>query len=121
MRDKIKRVLIKIVKDSNRRKIDYLQRRLRLKNHIDACNENGMIAVVEDGMDCDCVKYSGDVRIIPATLTHFLKHEQERANGCDGPFNLEIVQPSKAEGIESTSEDLALRAFENGHPHLVVA
>ena len=100
------------------KKVDRLERKAKTITRINACKENGKIAVVESGIDCDGVCYNGIVTIIPATYTHFENLHDSTAKGADGPFNLEIHKPS--EEIEYKSEDRTLQAFENGHPHLIV-
>lgn len=96
---------------------DPLQLKLPLALKISKAAEGGQIAVIESGMDCDGVRYWGDVTLIPATLTHFENHWRKRAKWSDGPFDLEIARPSEALQLRSGSRDLALEAFEDGHPH----
>jgi len=74
-----------------------------------------MIKVVESGMDCDCVKYSGRVHTCEATVKAFEELHDRIAEWADGPFSLSIVPWSQK--ITYTSRDLALEAYENGHPH----
>lgn len=48
---------------------------LNLTAYIAACAENGKVAVVESGRDCDGVQYSGHVRIIDATMAAYRELE----------------------------------------------
>lgn len=98
-----------------------INKRAALKAHIDKCAVGGMIGIVESGRDCDCVEYVRPCEPIPATVYHFNKLEQEKAQWADGPFRLEIMTPAEAQGVESESRDLALEAFEDGHPHHIVS
>lgn len=91
------------------------QRRLYMHRRISACAENGKIAIIESGRDCDGVKYSGLVTIIDAHWRAYLRHEEYCEAWADGPFTLTIERPSVK--IEYESRDLTLEAFENGHPH----
>ena len=91
-----------------------------LAARIRACDEGGKIAMVESGMDCDCVRYSGKVTIVPATMAAYYEEYNRTAEWADGPFSFAIVRPSEAAGIEYASRDLALEAYENGHPHYIV-
>lgn len=79
--------------------------------------EGGQVAVVESGMDCDCVAYDGRVHIIDATPVAFDALDRRIAEWADGPYRLRIVSPSEAEHIHPESRDLVLEAHENGHPH----
>lgn len=78
---------------------------------------DGRIGVVESGMDCDCVRYC-----------HGRTYENLRAIGfqhlrdgiyewADGPCHVSLCRPDELP--ESYSRDLALEAFEDGHPHVV--
>lgn len=98
-----------------------INKRAALAALIERCAEDGKIAVVESGRDCDCVEYSGKVSIIEATARAFHAHEQGVAEWADGPFHLAIEKPSVARGIQAESRDLALEAYEDGHPHSVVS
>jgi hypothetical protein len=83
------------------------------------CAEDGMLSVVEGGMDCDCVKYEGHVSYIPATVAAVEKHIESLYEYAEGPIHWEIMKPSQAVRVKSTSHDLIMEAFENGHPHIV--
>lgn len=96
---------------------DHLQLQQELAQTISNAAEGGQIAVVESGRDCDGVRYWGDVTLLPATLVHFNQHWEKRAKWADGPFHLDIARPSEALRTHRGSRDLALEAFEDGHPH----
>lgn len=99
---------------------DDLARRARLKAKLADCSEDGMIAVVTAGMDCDCVRYRR-VKYIPTpTVMEWVSRENDEHRYADGPVNMYIARPSdEPEG--HVSHDLALEAFENGHQHVVYA
>lgn len=81
--------------------------------------EHGEVAVVESGMDCDCVQYSGHVTITTADVRAVEDHIAERLAWADGPINFRLMKPSEARGLVARSRDLALEAYENGHQHVV--
>ena len=95
------------------------------------------IAVVWGGMDCDCVRYSGDVTIIQiadldrpyatdkdgnpfrnlrAAVDAHIEHTYHWA---DGPCHHFICSIEEAGRINYDSRDLAMEAFEDGHQHVV--
>lgn len=98
-----------------------INKRAALKAHIDKCAVDGMIGIVESGRDCDCVEYTHPRSAIPANVMAFLKLESDTAKWADGPFCLGIVTPEEAENTEDESRDLALEAYEDGHPHSIVS
>jgi hypothetical protein len=91
------------------------QSRQRLAQQIAENAESGQIAAIESGMDCDGSRYYGHRHLIPATLQAWDALSYRLAASCDGWFRLEIARPS--EQVEYSSRDLALEAFEDGHPH----
>lgn len=95
------------------------QQRLALLRRVLSEAEDGSVAVVESGMDCDGVQYAGKVTFIKATLKEFHELEDDIARWADGPFALAVVRPSKARGIRYRSCDLVLEAFEDGHAHSI--
>lgn len=90
-----------------------------LHERIAECEENGMVVVIESGMDCDCVQYDGRKHPIPATVQAFDKLAQSIGEWADGVFTLSIVSPSEAREISYRSRDRALEAYEDGHSHIV--
>lgn len=81
--------------------------------------EDGMVAVVWSGMDCDCVRYSGNAYIIPSDWRSIMDHINSTYEWADGPCHYYFEKPSVAEQIHRQSRDLAMEAFEDGHPHVV--
>lgn len=94
---------------------NHRQRRQALAQRIKECAQFGRVAVIESGRDCDGTQYSGYRHLIPATLHAYDALRDHLAKWADGAFHLEIARPS--EHVEYTARDLALEAFENGHPH----
>lgn len=81
--------------------------------------ENGTIAVVWSGMDCDCSAFENDVWIVPADWRSIEEHIHDRYKWADGPIGYFLQKPSIAKALHRSSRDLALEAFEDGHPHLI--
>jgi hypothetical protein len=91
----------------------------RMQYVMDCISENGKVAVVESGRDCDCVQYSGHVHIIEATTAAYEELYDHTAEWADGPFFFELMRCSVAGGIQAESRDLAMEAYEDGHAHVV--
>ena len=96
---------------------DKLAERQRRAERLASLAEDGRICIVSSGMDCDGCRWSGRVYefdAIPFAVERFIEKEYEWA---DGPLRLELASPSECEEVEYESRDLALEAFEDGHPH----
>jgi len=100
-----------------RRATDLRMRRQSLIKAIAECAEDGKVAVVESGMDCDCVQYSGYRHLIDANVKAYDALRRRIAESADGRIYLDIARPS--EDVEQSSRDLALEAFEDGHPYSI--
>lgn len=97
------------------------QARLGMHRRIAECAENGQVAIVSRGRDCDGVCYSGDVRLVDANWRAVIKHIDHDLKWADGPTYHEIERPSTAANIEPISRDLGTEAHENGHAHSLYA
>lgn len=95
--------------------------RIRFLKALTELAEDGKIAVIESGRDCDCVEYFGQVHIIDATKQAYDKLYDDTAEWADGPFHFQLERPSVAEGVTPISRDLVMEAHENGHPHSIVS
>jgi hypothetical protein len=100
---------------SLRRIQDLRMARQALIARVTECNEGGKILVVESGIDCDGVQYWGHGTLIDATIQAFDAHHDHVAKWADGTYRLQVCRPS--DEIDSGSRDLALEAFEDGHPY----
>ena len=76
--------------------------------------EDGMVALVISGMDCDGVEWSNDVTIVPA-LVAAMREANEYA-WADGPIDIVRMAPSEAMKLEYHSRDRVAAAHEDGHP-----
>ena len=73
----------------------------------------------ETGRDCDGVVYESSPSLFKGNWYDWLKHIDHTAEWADGPFCLHIIHPDDVEDIQPYSRDLALEAFEDGHPHVL--
>jgi hypothetical protein len=69
-------------------------------------------------MDCDCVKYSRTYHEKALSVMEYIKFKNDTYDWADGPVSVGYGKPSE-HPIESHSRDLAMEAYENGHPHVV--
>lgn len=105
------------------RRLSYVHHRINERHamltRIRAATENGKIAIVRDGMDCDCTQYH-DVKHVdaPLSVVEFMWREDEHRQWLDGPEYVSIVRPS-GWPERRASADRALEAYENGHPSRV--
>lgn len=92
--------------------------RARCHEHMVACTVDGMVSLNESSMDCDCVR-SESSRIVPAVLVAIEKRIDDIYSWAEGPTSVWIDKPEN--GIEDSWRDLALEAYENGHPYSIHA
>jgi hypothetical protein len=102
--------------------IDHLiNDRARLAAEMGDYAEGGEVITVWGGMDCDGSQFAGVCRRHNALVVEVWKYIEDRYNWADGPTGYYFAQPSVAGGIEESHRDLALEAFEDGHPHVLYA
>lgn len=104
---------------SDRYFTDHLAKRACIARLIAERAENGTVAIVYGGRDCDCVQVDNLVRIIPANVMEWERFAAEQDRNAEGPWWAQIAQPSDVRDLVSTERDLALEAFENGHPYTI--
>jgi hypothetical protein len=105
------------------------QRRFSLHDRISECSEylwlthgsglgygDNFVAIVESGMDCDCVQYSGKVSLVRADWRAVQEHIDHASKWADGPISFGIMPPSEAQSVRYWSRDRVAEAHENGHP-----
>jgi hypothetical protein len=83
--------------------------------------EGGKVALVNGGMDCDCAKWANSVTLVKATPAAVDKWVERFYHWAEGPQWCYIERPSVARKLKEEHRDLALEAFEDGHPHVVFA
>jgi hypothetical protein len=96
--------------------VDYsINAKYELAYHIEKYAVNGKIGIIWDCMDCDCAQWTVG-QVVDATVMG-LKHMIESAyDDAEGPISYYFCSPERAKKQKRTSRDLALEAFENGHP-----
>lgn len=112
----LRKALKRIVKQS-RQYDDTLAYRQKIKQHIDSVVVNGSVKIVESGMDCDCVRYSGLATVISANVMSVIQELDRIYNNAEGPVSIDIVSPDAE--VVYTTRDLALEAHEDQHSHVV--
>ena len=92
--------------------------RARLARRIKKYAVNGLIGFNTAQMDCDCVSFSS-FENLPAYPV-FVEHAIDRLyQNAEGPVSYGLTQPNKRKPGTYGHRDLALEAFENGHPHSI--
>ena len=89
----------------------------RFGAHVDSVTVGGKVSFNESGMDCDCVRGESSRVIDAAPLRAIEARIDDVYAWAEGPTSVWIDTPD--DGIESSSRDLIMEAFENGHPHYV--
>lgn len=104
---------------SAQRDPNYLEDRAALAQHIKDSTVDGMVCRYESGMDCDCVQFAYERNIPAPTVIEFERDRDSAYEWADGPLHIGIGEP--VDEPESHSRDLAMEAYEDGHPHVVYA
>lgn len=100
----------------NRR--DHMAHRAALAEQIKAHAEGGQIGIFWSATDCDHCRGEG-FDIIPAQPMALERWVYRFAANAEGPQSWSLAAPSEAdEGVHDV-RDLALEAFEDGHPHFI--
>lgn len=97
----------------------WLEVREQLRNRLEEIAEDGQVALVCGGRDCDGVQVDGIVKIIPAQVMQVALHEREEERNADGPWWYSMWRVSEVDSVEYSSRDLAMEAYEDGHPHVL--
>ena len=113
------RLLHILYRDKTDKFSDAARKRRSLHSSIQKKQENGKIAVIWSGMDCDCIKYLGAFHIMAADWRVIDEHIAQYYKWADGPCGYYFERPSVAKTIPYHASDPILAAFENGHPHVV--
>lgn len=98
---------------------DELAKKERFYTRIRSCTVNGKIGIIVDAMDCDCAQYSRGHIIDAKSPVAVDKAVCEIYDDAEGPMSVAVVLPEVAKKHKWTSRDLALEAYEDGHPHVV--
>ena len=100
---------------------DALKRRQELSELIASKEQQGLVAIVYGGRDCDMVQWDNRVAVVPATVTFIERWVDIYMEAAEGPQWWSIDSLSEVRDLEPSRRDLALEAHEDGHPHVVYA
>jgi hypothetical protein len=96
--------------------VDYaIQARDTISTQIDKYKSNGRVGIIWEGMDCDCSQFSY-ASILSANVYTILTHINSKYEDAEGPLSYTFCSVTYAKNYRRSSRDLALEAFENGHP-----
>lgn len=99
-----------------------LTKRWKLMARIEECRRaDGKMWVSESGMDCDGVQYSGSMHECDANLRAYEALVYDINGWADGPFSTYPITEAERAEVTYQSRDLAMEAFEDGHPHSLSA
>lgn len=119
MRPEVKAALRQVFKVISQAKRDALRDRADLVAEINRKKEHERIAIVFSGMDCDCVAFTGKVRVVPATASVVERVLDQMYDNAEGPLSHYLMPPKQAQRIGYVTRDLAAEAHENGHPYVI--
>lgn len=83
--------------------------------------EDGKVALLSSGMDCDGASWENRHHgLYPALYWVVFNAIDAISSNCEARIEVWVESPSEAAAAEYGERDLALEAFENGHPHLLI-
>lgn len=89
---------------------------------LDAAWVDGKIGVITTSIDCDMTRgYYERVVSMPNCVAALKRLADNFYDGLEGPGSIYFVRPDQIDRSRSNTRDLALEAFEDGHPHVVYA
>lgn len=95
------------------------QKRATMLRQVVEYAENGKIAIVNSGMDCDCSRWENSVSVIRATVKSVDKWVNDFYANAEGSQSFYLERPSVAKQLQHSSRDLVLEGFENGHSYSI--
>jgi len=98
---------------------DRIQDRADLKERLDEVEHHGFIGVQWEATDCDHTHATGGRNRPRLTLVEEQRRRDMFFDDLEGPGCMWYVDP-RENITHRTTRDLALEAFEDGHPHLIV-
>lgn len=98
---------------------DELAAREQLADELRAATVDGQIAIVVSGMDCDCVQYTNSRVVECKGVAWFNAMANDNYEWADGPMHVGFCKPE--DRPDNHSRDLAMEAYEDGHPHSISA
>jgi len=98
---------------------DKLQWKVKFKKEIEELSVDGKVAIVCGGIDCDHARWDNRVRIVDANLTSVIAWENNYMSHAEGAQWYDLKPMDYALSLNESSRDLAMEAFEDGHPHVI--
>jgi hypothetical protein len=95
------------------------QKRATLIRRVAEYAENGKIAIVNSGMDCDCSRWENRVSVVRAKVKLVDEWVNDFRANAEGPQSFYLERPSVAKQLQHSSRDLVLEGFENGHSYSI--
>jgi hypothetical protein len=111
----------RLVRDFLRSREDRLARRQQLQACIAEHAENGRVALVSGGIDCDGGRWDNRVSLVTATVVAVELWIEKYHEYAEGPQWQTVEKPSVAADLTEDCRDLALEAFEDGRAHVLYA
>ena len=99
--------------------IDKLLSKVKFKKKIEGHSVNGKVAIVYGGVDCDHSRWDNRVAIVNANVTSVNGWEKDYMEYAEGSQWFDIESMDYALSLKESSRDLAMEAFEDGHPHVI--
>lgn len=96
------------------------QFRLNIHRAVRDHAEEGKVAFVTSGMDCDCCRWENRVHLMPASIKQVLADVDAEYADPEGASDIRIMRPSEAAKLKESHRDLVMEAYENGHQYRVV-
>ena len=118
---RMRRMIRQIVKQRTYDTIDPLASKQRLLEKIQRRAEGGKVAMVYGGIDCDGVRVDNCVSMLPASDAVVDRWLTQLYDDAEGPTWAHVAAPSETADLHRETRDLALEAFEDGHPHILYA
>lgn len=95
-----------------------INNRVKLKRVLDNNSEDGMIAMIDTGMDCDCVSWCDVCHMSTPSVSKVMLLEDKQQEYAEGPCSLNWGKPSEHITGRQTRDHI-MEAHENGHPHVI--
>jgi hypothetical protein len=92
--------------------------RADLAKVLTAASENGVVAEIDSGRDCDMASWLYINHIPTPTVSAAIARIDRQQDGAEGPCGIYYDKPSRAPE-DTVERDLILEAFEDGHAHCV--
>lgn len=117
MDKRTRKILKKLGKSAVSSHHDLIKSRAEWVDAINLCAEGGKVLLVDSGMDCDGSAWRDRAILRDAVPVKILREIEVAYEGADGPIHFHVDRPSNRARYEYVQRDLALEAFEDGHPH----